>query len=392
MLAISLVFGAATAVVADMLAQQSEREGKLQRIVRYTNYKQLPAALRHRIISYYAFHLQSAQMSDDSVLNSLPRSLKLQIDVVTHQQVAFATPSTRRFWPPSNSHDPSRSTYSLDALAGPGTWTLCVRNLTAAPALFPTFPSRLQVFLKLPLFRLCEREEILMLTQSLRPGLALPDEALVREGEYGVGLFFLMKGGVEVLKQGQRVCFVYAVAAFGESALLRDAKPVATVRAVRFCEVNVLMRVDFERVAVLNPNILRYLQLYTVQRDAQMKEQTALERDKGRPTQGRSSPARPFDDGDEGSLRGTQRHVTIRESFNDTIRRSFRRLSLNTVTPVPAVVPPPSAATAGAEGAGALGQEPATADDDDDGSIERSVVERIKLTDMDHREHQATHR
>ena len=258
-----------------------------------------------------------------------------------------------------------RGSSSIPRLLGEAVPTPCRSRPwpTSHPELArPSPASAEQVFLKLPLFRLCEKEELLLLTQCLHPGLALPDEALVREGEYGVGLFFLMKGGVVVTRKGQRVCFVYAVTAFGESALLRNAKPVATVRAVGYCEVNVLMRTDFERVAMLNPHILRYLQLYTDQRDAQLDERERSCSNKNNRSSGRNSFRDPAStlrgsglansgteasasDGADGrsSPEQQQRQVTIRESFNEIMRRSIigRRFSGTTTSAVaPAYGPP----------------------------------------------------
>jgi len=133
------------------------------------------------------------------------------------------------------------------------------------------------IFLRLTLFRMCSRDEILLLIHYLRPGMALPGEALVRQGEFGVGLFFLMKGAVKVLQNDKIIVVVYAIAAFGESALYPHARPVATVRAVRFCELTLLRRADFQKVASTNPQIMRYLQQYTQSRDAAMKQRFAAE-------------------------------------------------------------------------------------------------------------------
>ena len=142
----------------------------------YTREKQLPRDLRRRIINYYALHHHSAMM-DEKMLEDLPRSLKLQMDLVTHQQV-------RRMRANARGCCACIRAYGFGSHA-------CGSPLLTRRA--PHGGSWWQVFLKLPMFRLCEKEGLLLITQCLRPGLALPDEALVREGEYGVGLFFLMK-------------------------------------------------------------------------------------------------------------------------------------------------------------------------------------------------------
>ena len=225
-------------------------------------------------------------------------------------------------------------------------------HLTKTTARFARRPQvkHRQIFLKLPLFRLCEREELLLVIQSLRPGVALPDEALVREGEFGVGLLFLMTGGAVITRRGEFQCFVYAVAAFGEAALLRHARPVATVRAVRYCEVNVLMRTDFERIAAVNPNVLRYLQLYTSQRDALVDEmRLSHANNQASRCSRRRSTAVPISQAcdaarknvsNAASLRNScarapSRRVSIRESLNTLVRnaRATRSSTSSTVHP-----------------------------------------------------------
>ena len=39
------------------------------------------------------------------------------------------------------------------------------------------------IFVRLPLFRLCKPAEILLLMQRLTPALAMPGEAIIKEGE-----------------------------------------------------------------------------------------------------------------------------------------------------------------------------------------------------------------
>ena len=213
-LTLSMIIGSATTVIADLSAQAAEVSKRLQRIARYMRYKQLPPALRQRILSFYAFQNQSAQLDESSVLVDLPSSLKMQMDVVVHQLI----------------------------------------------------------FLHLPLFRMCKNEEILMIVQCLKPALTLPGETLVRQGERGLGLFFLMKGHVEILSGEEHLTTLSAISAFGETSLLPDLVPNATVRASGFCEVTLLTTQDFSAIAVHCPSLLLNLQLYVAKRDARAAE------------------------------------------------------------------------------------------------------------------------
>ena len=44
------------------------------------------------------------------------------------------------------------------------------------------------IFTRLPLFRQCEPEEVLLLVQRLQSALSMPGEALVKQGVQGVGM------------------------------------------------------------------------------------------------------------------------------------------------------------------------------------------------------------
>jgi len=95
-----------------------------------------------------------------------------------------------------------------------------------------------------------QAEEILAVTQPR----AIPSGNIVfREGEEGSGLFLLLKGSVEVVKQGpnsiaQQLATVEAPSVLGEMSLVSERRHSATVRATRDCEFQVLAREDFLRL------------------------------------------------------------------------------------------------------------------------------------------------
>lgn len=216
---IALVIGSATTLIADVQKERSEATLKLQAIDRLLRHKRLPATLRQRITSYCAFRYTSVRLDEAGVLADLPRSLKLQVDLVVHRAV----------------------------------------------------------FTRLSLFRDCRSEEIFLLVQRLTPSMAMPGEMLIAQNDIGVGIFFLMQGAVEVMnhKEDSRaeesdtnelVSVMLAVCAFGERALSRmPAK--ASVRALRFCEISVLLTDDFDAICELNPLLRQHLDSYVFGRD-----------------------------------------------------------------------------------------------------------------------------
>ena len=92
-----------------------------------------------------------------------------------------------------------------------------------------------------------QAEEILAAT---RPRSVPAGSIVFREGEEGSGLFLLLKGSVEVVKQGpngpsQQLATVDAPSVLGEMSLVSERRHSATVRAITDCEFRVLARENF---------------------------------------------------------------------------------------------------------------------------------------------------
>ena len=95
-----------------------------------------------------------------------------------------------------------------------------------------------------------QAEEILAVT---RPRSVPAGNIVFREGEEGSGLFLLLKGSVEVVKQSpngvaQQLATVDAPSVLGELSLVSERRHSATVRATTDCELRVLARDDFLRL------------------------------------------------------------------------------------------------------------------------------------------------
>jgi CRP/FNR family transcriptional regulator, cyclic AMP receptor protein len=95
-----------------------------------------------------------------------------------------------------------------------------------------------------------QAEEILAAT---RPRSVPAGSIVFREGEEGSGLFLLLKGSVEVVKQGpngltQQLAAVDAPSVLGEMSLVSERRHSATVRATTDAEFRVLGREDFLRL------------------------------------------------------------------------------------------------------------------------------------------------
>ena len=188
-LVVAVSVGAATTIIAELHAQASDVTARLGRIRRYMREKGVGRGLRGRVLAYYAFRFGAQQQLDDEVLEGL------------------ATP-TAPLTPPNTPSPPTTSHNAHQVLEGlPASLKLQLTLVTHSPA-----------FVKLPLFWLFSPAETLAVAQRLQPVLALPGEALVKAGEQGAGLFLMMKGAVQFVRDGSELHTLYAIAAFGEHA------------------------------------------------------------------------------------------------------------------------------------------------------------------------------
>jgi len=97
-----------------------------------------------------------------------------------------------------------------------------------------------------PLFKVLDKnasEELLLL---FKPRTAVPGERLIRIGERGEAMFFLVSGRVEV-SVNEHTIPLAAGAFFGEMALLSGLRREADVTALDYCQLLVMERRDFNQ-------------------------------------------------------------------------------------------------------------------------------------------------
>jgi voltage-gated potassium channel len=120
---------------------------------------------------------------------------------------------------------------------------------------------------KVSLFRGANEIFIREIVQLLRPMSFLPEDYIIRQGEYGDCMYFLSSGEVEVLIDGARVVLLGHGSPFGETALIQGEKRMASIRALTYCDVYRLAKADFDQLRVRYPEF-----------DAQVKEVVAARR------------------------------------------------------------------------------------------------------------------
>jgi voltage-gated potassium channel len=100
---------------------------------------------------------------------------------------------------------------------------------------------------KVPLFAHLEASRIAAIARLLHLDVVPPRHSIVRRGEPGDAMFFIVSGEVEVELQ-PRPLRLGEGQYFGEIALLRDVPRTATVVSVTECELLVLSAPDFRRL------------------------------------------------------------------------------------------------------------------------------------------------
>jgi len=107
---------------------------------------------------------------------------------------------------------------------------------------------------KLPLFADLDAAVIASIARLLQPRAMPKDSVVVRKGEPGLAMYFILKGQADVHVEPQTVRLGPGTY-FGEMALLMDAPRSATVVATADCELLELGSVEFRRVCAEYPQL-----------------------------------------------------------------------------------------------------------------------------------------
>ncbi|MBI4977948.1 MAG: ion transporter [Spirochaetes bacterium] len=99
---------------------------------------------------------------------------------------------------------------------------------------------------KVSLFRNANDIFIREITQLLKPMVFLPNDYIIRQGEFGDCMYFLSVGDVEVVVNNNIVAHLGTGSPFGETALIQGEKRTASIRAVSYCDVYKLEKSDFD--------------------------------------------------------------------------------------------------------------------------------------------------
>lgn len=118
------------------------------------------------------------------------------------------------------------------------------------------------------------REEVLLL---FGPRGVQPGERIVRTGDRGDAMYFVVSGKVEVQVKGRKVAELGPGSYFGEMALLAGGRRTGDVTAVDYCQLLVLLRRDFNLFMNRHPELRQALNEMAEKRKAQNAQAAARE-------------------------------------------------------------------------------------------------------------------
>ncbi|MGE5504089.1 MAG: cyclic nucleotide-gated ion channel, partial [Actinomycetota bacterium] len=134
------------------------------------------------------------------------------------------------------------------------------------------FVSTWHLVAKVPFFAKLQASQIAEIASLLKLYRSVKGEVLVREGDTGESMYFIVNGQVEV--KGRAGTFTLKNGDFfGEIALIERCPRTATVRALTRCQMLILDARDFHKFVAHDPALLETIWETARQRMAQAGEQ-----------------------------------------------------------------------------------------------------------------------
>ena len=117
-----------------------------------------------------------------------------------------------------------------------------------------------EILQKIPIFQDLSRREIVKIESILHRRNLSADEAIVKEGDPGVGMYIIVSGTVQILQVGEggvrlQLATLTSGDFFGEQALLDDSPRTASAYASETCRIIGFFRPDLLELIESNPRL-----------------------------------------------------------------------------------------------------------------------------------------
>ncbi|KAG2391880.1 hypothetical protein C9374_013365 [Naegleria lovaniensis] len=191
-----LVIGAVGNILEDSHAEKAKRKQKLDSLKQYMSYRKIPEVIRGKIERYYHFVWKARSGWDETeVLQDLPWYLQSEIYL------------------------------SMNA----------------------------ELIQKVDLFKVegANKTFITSMVMALRPQVVLPGTKIVKKGEIGREMYFILKGYVQVVTEDPEPKVLATLDAgkfFGEISVIMDQTRMASVRAGTYCDLYVLTKESLKQI------------------------------------------------------------------------------------------------------------------------------------------------
>ena len=119
---------------------------------------------------------------------------------------------------------------------------------------------------KVTLFSGLDARRVAEIVELLHPRLAAPEEDIIRVGERGDAMYFIVAGEVAVERPDAKPVTLLTGQFFGEIALIDDRPRTATVRAVTTCQFLVLKVRDFQELVDTDADVRAAVQRVATER------------------------------------------------------------------------------------------------------------------------------